>query len=591
MISIRPIRWLIGIAVIVVLMGLYPHVRISLEMGSLSYFKSAYDEDTYALLAISNEPPLFYRVLSTWIFNTVTHLTDGRLEYAHIILDGILPLFCAGAAWVLSGVMFSSIRLRVFVSLLFLFAPDILSLGNASVYGDFKWNLAYLRTVIPYGETLIPDYTTSYLSLYRTPEPQVAWTLLFLQMAIILTIARSVDFGGLVGYSILALLTLINVLLTFSYVVVSLPAFGLQLSLVMILILRQQYRIAFQLTMTVVLAVGLAIYYISTYHAAGGSSLIFPSRLPEFSPSTLLSLLLVLGWFRHLRRKGEVSYVAAIGMVAGVFPLIILNQQVLSGYMVSTKDWERSVNYAFVVFSGALLLRERLVGVAIPKIVKSGAVLGSIGIFYLAVTALNTTYIAWNQINSDSMAIYRGLSKVPEHSRNLPIVMENPSLIPLLTLRSGFERYLGSYNQLFIDRIDNIESRSVKFHLEHLRQKYWLYEYLFRREVSPDELKNNLVEEVRGASGYHLAFFFSFLDHWYPASDYRLVRKDLMSQAIPIIVAEYASLIKNPPPDWLKPALFVSSETPKSDSRFLYEKLAIGEAAGRTEYIYRQTVR
>lgn len=591
MFSIRSIWWGIGIAVIVGLMGLYPHVRFSMEMGSLSYFKSAFDEDTYALLAIGHEPLIFYRALSAWIFNALTDLTAGRVDYSLIILDGVFPALCAAAAWILSGALFPSIRVRVFFSLILLFSPDILSLGNSSVYGDFKWNLGYLRAVIPSGEILIPDYTTSYLSLYRTPEPQLAWTLLFFQLAIILTIAKRMDSGEGVGYSSLTLLAMINVLLAFSYVVVSLPTFGLQLALVAILALRNQYRIAIYLGMTVLVAAGLVIYYVGAYQSEGGASLIFPSRLPEFSPSTLLSLMLLVGWFGHFRRQKGIGYVATIGVVAGVLPLIILNQQVLTGYMVSTKDWERSVNYELVVFSCALLLREQLIDLNISKIVKSGAVLGTMGIFYLIMPALNTTYVAWNQVNVDSMAIAKGLSQVPEKSRSLPIVMENPSLIPLLTLRSGFANYLGTYNQLFIDRVENIESRSVTSHLEHLRQKYWLYEYLFRREVSPDELKNNLVQEVQSASGYHLAFFFSFLDHWYPASDYRLVRKDLMNEAIPMIVADYAALIENPPPSWLQPTLFVSAESPKSDSRFVFEKLAIGEVAGRTEYIYFQTAR
>src|SRR5207253_6454340 len=68
-------------------------------------------------------------------------------------------------------------------------APDLFSLGNAASYpGPFP-TIEQFRAV--FGNTLVPPIETSFLTLYRSPEPQISYVVGFFQVGLLLRLIFS----------------------------------------------------------------------------------------------------------------------------------------------------------------------------------------------------------------------------------------------------------------------------------------------------------------------------------------------------------------------------------------------------------------
>ena len=158
------------LALLVGMLGLAPHLVFSWEVGELTYFKSAYDEDTYVLLGGPEVAPP-YRLLSTILFSSLCFFLDNDVEWVLIAADFLFPFLCTLAAGYLAAALSRRIWWAVLLSMLILFGQELFSLG---------WVLRYLQhSNVWLPSLLIPDYFTSYFSLFRSPEPQVSQIVLF----------------------------------------------------------------------------------------------------------------------------------------------------------------------------------------------------------------------------------------------------------------------------------------------------------------------------------------------------------------------------------------------------------------------------
>ena len=84
-------------------------------------------------------------------------------------------------------------------------------------------------------------------------------------------------------------------------------------------------------------------------HFGEAKATLFHSRLPMIAPSLIYGCLLalLLGWrFRNeLTREPRLFF----GLLCLLVPTVTLNQQVATGFMVQSLNWERYVNYPFLV--------------------------------------------------------------------------------------------------------------------------------------------------------------------------------------------------------------------------------------------------
>src|SRR5690606_21714730 len=80
------------------------------------------------------------------------------------------------------------------------------------------------------------------------------------------------------------------------------------------------------------------------------SALSYASRLPIITPAVLASIVIGSGFglFMLLKQRREPMAFLALGCLLA--PAVLCNQQIVTGVMISARDWERNFNYPAVVF-------------------------------------------------------------------------------------------------------------------------------------------------------------------------------------------------------------------------------------------------
>jgi len=100
-----------------------------------------------------------------------------------------------------------------------------------------------------------------------------------------------------------------------------------------------------------------ALLGILAFHAgttAQGYS--FSSRLPVVTPATVVAAVGLVTLLARSGRQGDRGELLPVAAACFASVLFLTNQQLVSGRMISTRDWERSVDYP-LVFLGAAMTR------------------------------------------------------------------------------------------------------------------------------------------------------------------------------------------------------------------------------------------
>ena len=345
--------------------GLLPHVRFSLLVGEPTDFFSAYDEDRYSLWAFEGGGPLLpHRWLSSAALGTAVDARGRLLELALVLADVFFPAACAALAVAVSSATSTRRRLlRLSLALGLLFAQELFSLGCWTIWqsGDALgvptpesrvYDLRDLREIAPpWLHWLWPDYASPFLTLFRTPEPQISRVVLFALLAVLLAICRASPVErpsrALVTLGLLLNAGLLGTYFSQAAAIVVLE--GL-LSLALLACLRSSLARVVGL-LAAVGAASLLVGALSYWSERNALGLSFESRLPVLTPSVIgaaAGLLLLATVLRRSRSRDLYPVAAAcFGSV-----LVLTNQQLLSGRMVLIGTWERYVDYP-LVFLGA----------------------------------------------------------------------------------------------------------------------------------------------------------------------------------------------------------------------------------------------
>jgi hypothetical protein len=587
-----------GLAAFVGGLGLWPHLQFANVIGEFRYFHGAYDEDTYTLSWMLGTLRSS-RALSGFALSALHRMCFLSLDATLVASDFVFPFYATCAAYFAASQVVTGRPQRVLIALFLVFAADLLSLGSLAIWSDRRFNIfAFSQAVQAIAPNLVPPYETSFLAIFRTPEPQVSVALMFLTLGLFAKFMRNANAAGR-GASLLLIVTISLLPLGYTFITAPLAAIAIG-SMVVFALFRMKRG-------TIVTASGLlgAVFVsLAARHwlQSGGQStasladgLLFHSRMPVVTPATLASLILGSGLALWLFQQKHRTPLAFLALGCLLLPFLICNQQIVSGLMISARDWERNVSYPLLVFGAtaasslilptAMLDSKRFAAVAWLAAALCAAIVGR-GQF--------AAFRMWETRNVESIAIVRALEATsPDLLANSSLTFEDAGISQFIQvrMRSSVNVPLTFYKVAmhFVPNMAPDATTADPSAYEDLVFAYWL-----RTGVDPKRAEELLRSEISQRAGTFTNYFFSFRDGWYPASDNRAVRPTELEQSVAPIIARYRRYLS--PGDRRdvldRPGLLISAkplaELPVNP-RVRNQVVASGEEHGVTAYVYSQS--
>lgn len=520
-----------------VLLGAWQHLNFSWNVGEVVFFKNSYDEDSYALFSFLQDSARLDRILSTLLIKAIRVTAGGSFDAGFIIADTILPALAFLASYFLTACLFRRVEIRVLWALVILFAPDLFSLGNSLSITSYFLPLASFKSLFgALHETLVPPIDTSYLNIFRSFEPQLAYVVGFTFAALLIRFTLHDAFT----WTKVGLLAAVQCLLLLSYSIIGYPLLLLELYAASNLLVVGSARKGFILVSLFVISVVIVVFSASV--TLNNQNLTFSSRLPTISTSVLgstLLCLLILLWL--WRRKFEVRTLWLALGIAGM-PLLLMNQQIVTGLMVSTKEWERYINHPLLVI-GFAVFWSSFSAKQSNKWSRPAAIIASGAILVFAFDTSRRQLGAWTSLNTDSMAMARAIDAVSNRlSPNVRLILDNPSLAPLIAVRrEGKKGFLVDYTDVFLHPVPSLDLTNFKVREYGFR----VFEYWKLSGTTPIDAEGLLQKEAAGRSGFYSAFFFNICDFWYPCSDNRAVKTELIQQLISVVIDRYREFLSS----------------------------------------------
>ena len=589
----------ISVAAFVALLGLWPHLKFSSEIGELRYFHGAYDEDTYVLSWLLGTLRTT-RALSGFALSAIHGLSARSLDMTLVVSDFVFPSLAAFAAYFAASQLVSSRSGRVSAALLLLFANDLFSLGNVVLWSSGRANIqVFTQLAGSLYPDLVPSYETSFLAIFRTPEPQVSFALMFLNLGLLARATSTEGIGGVA--SVVATIGGIS-LLPIGYTFVTFPVAAIAAALMLVLVyLRRPSAVAIAIGLmgaTLTLLAALLLDNNGGQTTAGlATGLTYRTRLPIVTPAVIVSVVFGVpfgAWTLLRARHQPLCFLAFACLIA---PLVLSNQQILTGSMFSARDWERSASYPLLVFGmiAALSVVAPFHGKWSGRLALVLWITSAI-VVVVVWQAQRTAYAVWRPYNMQSIAIVRALQAVDaDMLKRATLVFEDAGIATLMQARTagGLSAVLTFY-RVATNFIPNMVPEAGS--ADPSRYEADVFQHWFRGGVSPGQAKQLLRSEIKQRAGLHLNYLFSFRDAWYPASDNRAVRQADLERSVEPIIGRYQDYLASGArcAAFERPALLVSALPPgeiKSPPTIRNEPLAKGVAGGVEAYVYRQSSR
>jgi hypothetical protein len=579
----------LALAAFVSVLALAPHAWYAFHTGDTAYFKSAYDEDSYLRLA-TEESAGGHRGLSSLALRALASTVEDATT-ALIVADAIFPALAALAAFGLAATTVRSPSARLAVALLLLFGQEFGSLASAAITHllPAHWSLSWLRNLCGGTcQSVIPDASTSYFSLFRTPEPQLSIGIGLMALRMLWEWLQ--DPGG-TRYAMPAL-AVVHVLMPWMYVFVALPLLVLESVLAAWLLASGRATMARRLLLVMVPAVAAAVLQHATTFLSGPANAsltrhVFSSSMPAVSPAVIYALGLLtacgIAWRWRLAESRALGMAASCALV----PIVLMNQQLVTGLMVSTRDFERYSNYPVLVLGAVTLAAGLRLGVPAPGHMRLAATVILAVLVALLVEGQRFVVRGFEHDNDHAVAARRAIEMALPETTARRVVLANASLVAAVaarTRRSGEIVFVLDYTDLSrrtLPRPDGNadEQAAADAHRERL------FEYFARLGMSPAEVGQTLGSEAASIGtrpGFLLHFLFHLADVWYPMTDSRQMRPNTVAGALPDIVADYSLFLHRWPAVLDEPAMIVTGPglAQVADSRHFVHRAIGGAAAG-----------
>jgi hypothetical protein len=542
-------RYIIIVAFGLIVLGAWHHLYFSYLADEFACFKNAYDEDTYLLWPFGPGGVRVDRVLSGTVVSILAWLSRGSCGFTLATLDATLPAVLFLAAYYLASVFHLRFSLRVLFALVLVFCFDLLSLGSIAAYpGAFS---TLTRIAALFSEHIVPPFEISYLSIYRSPEPQISWVMAFLFVGVLLRfLFRASD---VISRTDILRLVVVQSVLMISYALVSYPLLVVEGCTAVLLIFARRPQKALLLG---ALCLGSALPAAIFGRMTIGPSFLFASRLPVITVGVVLALGLTVAFGFRLLRSGRFNARLATGLAFSITPLVLTNQQLVTGTMASARDWERYIDIPFCVIAFGILMSH---GRRIRRLPDPAIALAIIAIVLFVSAASWRTFEFWLPDNLKSLAIARAIrSAGAALDPEALLVFDQPEYVPAVEARLGRPiNALLSYTEIF----KHVVPPATGFNPTPLSRS--LFEFWRQTGISPDAAKDILEREISERGGYYSGFLFSLCEYWYPCSDGRNVKTATIRAALPSVIASYAVFLTKPAPP-LKFAFVSSSSTPSA---------------------------
>lgn len=591
----RDVFLVIAIAAAIGLLGLWPHLAFVRDVHEFRYFHSAYDEDTYTLGWL-NGVLRSTRLLSGICLSIVNLIGAGSLDATLIVSDFLFPAIAACAAYFAASQVTSSRSARAMVTLLLVFAGDLFSLGSQVVWNSPALNISRFSQIIGLiGPNLVPSYETSFLAIYRTPEPQVSLSVMFVVLGLLAKFASEPQ--AVKAKHRLAAIGAIS-LLPIGYTFVTFPV-ALIVAGCSLIFAAHRMR-ANALTLAIGLCGSLVVLAVASYWQGDGSqstsgvsaALSYHSRLPIITPVVLASVAmssLFGAWLVHAKRFTPRALLALACLMT---PFVLSNQQILTGIMISARDWERNSSSQILVFGSALAIAVIAQGFEWrpQRTAMAAAWVSSIVIILIAVRGQRLTYQLWLPHNETSIAMARAIETVgPKELPAMKLTIENAGMAPLLQLRSRMKLNIPlTFFSVGIKLIPNMAPDARTAPPSQFEPA--VFEHWRRTDITPEKAEVIIRSEIKVRAGTYSSYLFSFRDFWYPASDNRAVRMVELERSVDPLIERYRTYLSQVPRT-NKASLLVSARPPTDQpaSEFVdNEYVGAGSASTAKIYVYRQ---
>jgi hypothetical protein len=583
-------------AAFVGILGLWPHLNFASEIGELLYFHGAYDEDSYILSWLLGTLRST-RVLSGFALSFVYVLCSSSLDATLIVSDFIFPFLATCAAYFAASQLISSRPGRILTALVLVFADDLFSLGNLAVWTLSSFNiLRFTYAIGMIGPNLVPAYETSFLAVFRTPEPQVSFSLMFLNLGLLARFAAIDNDREPAGFAV-AIVALS--LLPVGYTFVTFPTAAIAgASLVVFAFFRKRAAVATAIGLLAAVLLSLGTYY---WNNKGGQTttglaadLTYHTRAPIVTPAVIGSLIFGTSfgiWVILGRRWQPLAFLA---LTCLLMPAVLSNQQIITGIMFSARDWERTVSYPVLVF-GIVAAISVIVPLQAkrPRLLSSLCWVCSVVIVLVVSRGQQSSFRLWKPFNLESIAIIRALKAVdPGTVDRASLAFEDVGIAPLVQVRARKPLNVTlTFYQAAMHFVPNMAPEANSANPSPYEDS--VFEHWLRIGMSPEKAEQLLHSEVRQRAGLYLNHLFSFRDAWYPASDNRAVRQQEVERSIAPIIGRYRNyLMSQTHRDFDGPALLVSAHSPaelRSAPWIHNEYIGMGSAEGIAAYVYRQS--
>ncbi len=273
--------------------------------------------------------------------------------------------------------------------------------------------------------------------------------------------------------------------------------------------------------------------------------------------------------------------------------MVLINQQVITGVMVSNKDWERYINHPLLLIGATIFFSDPCFRtIALRPGFRRGLSVGSaslvLGLLIFALDGTLKTRDYWISLNDKSLAITRAIETRQDLMEgDAQLLLDETSLAPLVAIRHGSRlNFLVDYTNVFLNWIPS--STEASYTVPKTGTE--MFEYWRLSAKTPEAVGELLRTEAQSRAGFYSGFFFNLCDYWYPCTDSRAVKSELIQVLIGKVVDAYTAYLSDHTGDAAKKYVLITTAPVPSpfDRTFSAVPVASASAGQAVAYVFEQ---
>jgi hypothetical protein len=519
-------------------------IRFSRLFGEFLSMQLAYDEPYY-------------------FWQLCREVAEGRLEVSYRLFSKLLgaALLSAGASYdamltvyavllpvlAFAGAVFLAASWerrslgRLAWAVLLVFSFDFLS-GSSRII-DYEPPAVWLADLVGNPALLKPDVLSFFL-VHRRPEPQASWIVVFFYWG---TLLGAFLKGRRQPYLAICAAT---PLLAFIYINVALAALLVfaGLSLCSRVVFGRPVTVPFVLSMVATLIV-FGLMYAAGPPSPIAAHAVFQTHMPMLRPSVGFALA-GLVWAGLAMRRGGARPPSVAAAVFFAVPIVVLNQQLITGLAVMPQNWDVYINYACVVVGAGLMSGHSLSSFERRRDWRQFLPVGLLVFFgVIMVQGALRNEADWLRDNVRSVLFRDVLAQAQARIGEvdaviLPHFFDESLFVTRLPKRAAV---LGGYDSMLSNPVPAWrDDQSFDDHARAASANFANgFEVLFRSGITPRQLEANMRGELEtGDCWLASIYFFAQGDCWPNQHNYTSTATRRLPSAVPAVVARYRQYLE-----------------------------------------------